>query len=151
MINIICSSGQSGVDRAALTAAKELGFPITGWVLNGGWAEDYIFPPGVLSLFPELKETSSEDPRETTVRNIKYSDSVLLIANGQSPDFGIEVALRFHKPSFVVRLSHIEEEKDKLLIWLKEQNGILCIGGSRESESPGIYMRTYKLLKEVLK
>jgi len=53
----IRSGGQSGVDRAALDAARAAGIRIEGWVPEGGWAEDYPTPPGVLVLYPELRPT----------------------------------------------------------------------------------------------
>ena len=46
----IVSGGQTGVDRAALDAAIELGIEYGGWCPNGGWAEDHVIPPGVLVL-----------------------------------------------------------------------------------------------------
>lgn len=149
MITGINSGGQSGVDRAALTVAKELGFQITGWVPKGGWAEDYITPPGVLMLFPELKETPLIKTEQRTVWNVRDSDATLVIVDGVSPgtDLTAKAAETFRKPYLVVQ----PDEKEKLTEWLSNQNGVLNIGGPRESESPGIYIRTYKLLREVLK
>ena len=37
----IVSGGQTGVDRAALDVAIELGIPYRGWCPKGGWAEDH--------------------------------------------------------------------------------------------------------------
>jgi hypothetical protein len=63
----IVSGGQTGVDRAALDVAIELGIPYRGWCPKGGWAEDMLNPPGVLILYPELRETQDADPRQRTV------------------------------------------------------------------------------------
>ena len=49
----IVSGGQTGVDRAALDVAIELGIPYRGWCPKGGWAEDMPNPPGVLALYPD--------------------------------------------------------------------------------------------------
>jgi len=57
MIEKIISGGQTGVDRAALDAAIELGIPPGGWVPKGRKAEDGKLPekyhlhraPGVTS------------------------------------------------------------------------------------------------------
>ena len=40
----IVSGGQTGVDRAALDVAIELGIPYRGWCPKGGWAEDSTKP-----------------------------------------------------------------------------------------------------------
>ena len=44
-IKIIRSGGQTGVDRAALDVARELGIPVAGWCPKNGIAED--MPGGV--------------------------------------------------------------------------------------------------------
>ena len=54
--------GQTGVDRAALDVAIELGIPYSGWCPKGGWAEDLAAPPGLLAKYPRLKETPLPDP-----------------------------------------------------------------------------------------
>jgi hypothetical protein len=48
----IRSGGQTGVDRAALDAAVLLGRPYEGWCPKGGWAEDFLRPPGLLTIYP---------------------------------------------------------------------------------------------------
>ena len=44
------SGGQSGVDRAVLDVALELGLKYSGWCPHGGWAEDHPVPPGVRAM-----------------------------------------------------------------------------------------------------
>ncbi|MDO5132936.1 MAG: putative molybdenum carrier protein [Eubacteriales bacterium] len=44
-IKRIRSGGQSGVDRAALDAARKYQLEICGWCPKGGWAEDEPVPP----------------------------------------------------------------------------------------------------------
>ena len=56
----IRSGGQTGVDRAALDAAVLTGRPYEGWCPKGGWAEDFLRPPGLLTIYPCLMETPSE-------------------------------------------------------------------------------------------
>ncbi len=58
----IISGGQTGVDRAALDAAIEIGIPYGGWCPNGGWAEDMAVPPGVRLPYPDLRETPETAP-----------------------------------------------------------------------------------------
>ena len=51
---LIRSGGQTGVDRAALDAAVLTGRPYEGWCPKGGWAEDFLRPPGLLTYIPIL-------------------------------------------------------------------------------------------------
>ena len=48
----IISGGQTGIDRAALDAAIEMGVDYGGWCPKGGWAEDFRKPPGLLARYP---------------------------------------------------------------------------------------------------
>ena len=48
-IRKIRSGGQTGVDRAALDAARQCGLKICGWCPKGGWAVDCPEPPGLLA------------------------------------------------------------------------------------------------------
>jgi hypothetical protein len=56
-IERLVSGGQTGVDRAALDLAFELGFDAGGWVPKGRLAED-----GALPERYGMTETSSDDP-----------------------------------------------------------------------------------------
>ena len=78
-IRKIRSGGQTGVDRAALDAARQCGLKICGWCPKGGWAEDCPEPPGLLALYPELRETPSENVSQRTVWNVRDADATLII------------------------------------------------------------------------
>src|ERR1700730_7354242 len=69
----IRSGGQTGVDRAALDAAVLKGRPYEGWCPKGGWAEDFLRPPGLLTIYPHLMETPSESPEQRTDWNVRDS------------------------------------------------------------------------------
>ena len=58
----IRSGGQTGVDRAALDAAVLTGRFYEGWCPKGGWAEDFLRPPGLLTIYPHLMDTSASPP-----------------------------------------------------------------------------------------
>lgn len=60
-MKIICG-GQTGVDRAALDVAIKRGLEWGGWCPKDGWAEDLTEPPGVLAIYPHLKETPLPNP-----------------------------------------------------------------------------------------
>lgn len=70
----IRSGGQTGVDRGALDAARAAGVPIVGWCPAGGWAEDLTETPGLLTDYPELRETPSPEPAQRTEWNVRDSD-----------------------------------------------------------------------------
>ncbi len=65
MIKKIISGGQTGVDRAVLDVAIELGIPHGGWCPKGKWAED-----APISEKYQLKETSSAEPAERIKLNV---------------------------------------------------------------------------------
>src|SRR2546425_1493353 len=74
----IRSGGQTGVDRAALNAAVLTGRPYEGWCPKGGWAEDFLrppglLPPGLLMKYPHLMETPSKSPEQRTEWNVRDS------------------------------------------------------------------------------
>ena len=83
-IKMIRSGAQSGVDRAALDAARSCKITICGWCPKGGWAEDYPDPPGILALYPELRETPSARVEQRTVWNVRDADTTLIIDFTQS-------------------------------------------------------------------
>ncbi|MBI5969510.1 MAG: molybdenum cofactor carrier, partial [Deltaproteobacteria bacterium] len=56
MFEKIISGGQTGVDRAVLDVAVELGLPCSGWCPKGRRAENGTIP----DYYP-LQETSSPD------------------------------------------------------------------------------------------
>ena len=78
----IISGGQSGVDRAALDVAIERGMDWGGWCPRGGWAEDFLEPPGLLTKYPHLKETPDSHPLQRTEWNVRDSDATLIITDG---------------------------------------------------------------------
>src|SRR5712691_1641896 len=65
----VVSGGQTGVDRAALDAALELGLPCGGWCPRGRRAEDGALDP----RYP-LIETPLEDYWQRTEWNVRDSD-----------------------------------------------------------------------------
>ena len=78
----IRSGGQTGVDRATLDVAIELGMRYCGWCPRGGWAEDCPDPPGVLQIYPLLSETPLGDPKQRTEWNVRDSDATLILVCG---------------------------------------------------------------------
>ena len=153
VIEKIRSGGQSGADRGAFDAARDLGVPIVGWCPKGGWAEDFPSPPGLLALYPELEETPSSEVNQRTEWNVRDSDATLiLVANGEIASPGTlltkDTALALGKPLLIAE----PRESEKIYGWLKTlgQGIVLNIAGPRESESPGIYEEVYTFVKRLL-
>jgi hypothetical protein len=143
----IASGGQTGVDRAALDVALELGVPCGGWCPKGRKAED-----GPIDIRYPLKETHSADYRIRTERNVRESDGTLIFT-WRKPKSGTALTIRFvqkhRKPYLVVDLS--EGGNPEIVEKWGEVSKIrvLNIAGIRESERPGIYHRTVEFLREV--
>src|SRR5438874_13738009 len=137
MLTKIVSGGQTGVDRAALDVALELGIPCGGWCPKGRRAEDGPIP----ERYP-LTETPWSGYPQRTQWNVRDSDGTLVLLNGE-PDRGtrltIELAARRKKPCLVVNLMDRPDPSD---VWAwADANGVsvLNVAGPRASECPNIY------------
>lgn len=148
MVSKIISGGQTGVDRAALDVALELGISCGGWCPHGRKAEDGIIP----RLYP-LRETRSTDYSERTVRNVLDANATLVITRGAlsgGTALTAEIARRKNKPCQIVDLSHTPDSR-AVRGWLAHQRvAILNVAGPRESSSPGIYDDARRFLRELL-
>jgi hypothetical protein len=148
MLSKIVSGGQTGVDRAALDVALELGIPCGGWCPQGRRAEDGLIP----ERYP-LTETPWSGYPQRTQWNIRDSDGTLIILDGE-PDRGtrltIELAARKKKPFLIVNLA---EHADPAAVhaWAAA-NGveILNVAGPRASSSSAIYAKTAQFLRIAL-
>jgi len=69
VIERIISGGQSGVDRAALDVAMEVGIPCGGWCPKGRRAEDGRIP----AHYPLQEASSKEYPLRTRLNLFNYS------------------------------------------------------------------------------
>ncbi len=148
MLEKVVSGGQTGVDRAALDVALELGLPCSGWCPKGRKAEDGPIP----SRYP-LTETKSADYAQRTEWNIRDSDGTLVLTRGTPSEgtaFTIEVAKKWGKPCLVLDLSD-KPIASAVVAWAKEHGiKILNVAGPRESKCPGIYAQALEFLKKVL-
>ncbi len=149
MIRRIVSGGQTGVDRAALDAAVELGLPCGGWCPRGRLAEDGPIDP----RYP-LEETPSGDYTQRTEWNVRDSDGTLAFCWGPprgGTAFTIDVARRMGKSLLVL---DFEKEPDPAVLgpWA-ERHGIevLNVAGPRESQRPGAYERAKHFLLAALR
>ena len=143
-VSHIVSGGQTGVDRAALDAAMEVGLGVGGWCPRGRRAED-----GVIDAKYPLQETPRAAYAQRTAWNVRDSDGTLVLQY-QDPSPGtsltIEEALRREKPVLVFDLTGVEN-REAIVDWIAASGiNVLNIAGPRESESPGIYKATRTML-----
>lgn len=145
IIKKVVSGGQTGVDRAALDAALELGIDCGGWCPKGRLAEDGPLP----AKYP-LKETPSSEYPVRTEWNVRDSDGTLVLSWGR-PSGGtaltIAFARRLKKPCLVIDLESAGLSCEKIAAWA-DVNAIatLNVGGPRESAGLPIYRKAHALL-----
>jgi len=144
----IVSGGQTGVDRAALDAAREAGVAHGGWCPRGRRAEDGAIP----ARYP-LQETPEADPAQRTAWNARDADATLALVRGEAHGgtaLALEHAAALGRPVLVLDLDADPGVQD-VLAWLRSANvGTLNVAGPRESEAPGIYGEALALLRSVL-
>lgn len=144
----IVSGGQTGVDRAALEVALELGIEHGGWCPRGRLAED-----GPIPLQFNLVETASPLYHVRTERNVIDSDGTLIVHCGKLTGG----TLLTRRLASAHRRPHWEFDLDgrlmpaTILSWLtNERIAVLNVAGPRESTRPGIQARVYTLPKTLL-
>lgn len=155
----ILSGGQTGVDRAALDVALDLGLNIGGWCPRGRRAEDGRIP----DKYPLVEMTTSEyEPR--TRKNVVAADATLVIHRGaMTPGSALtlRIAREVTRPNFAVDLEHYTSvTAEHVRAWLKARLIVLTVGaktefvlnvaGSRESSAPGIYEEASVFLRALL-
>lgn len=145
----IISGGQTGVDRASLDVAIELGIAHGGWCPLGRLAEDGRIPDRYL-----LRETDSPDYADRTERNVLDSDATLILFRGRCSG-GTELtrwhAVRHGRPHLAVNLESAMQAAD-IRRWLDENRvETLNVAGPRESYNPGIGAAARDFLLNVLR
>ena len=144
----IISGGQSGVDRAALDVALELGIACGGWCPRGRRAED-----GPLAARYPLIETPLQKYSQRTAWNVRDSDGTLILARGQAKGgtaLTVKLADGLGKPYLVLDLTKAPQPAD-VHEWA-ERHGVqvLNVAGPRETENRGIYQEAAAFLRKVL-
>lgn len=151
MLEKVISGGQSGVDAAALRAAKAAGLGTGGWA-PAGWATEY-------GPDPELADFGLEQHQggyaARTRANVHRADMTLIVVDdAEEPLTG--------GTSLTKRLAH-ESGRPWMVVGVGKQGGVeaavdfigrvrpgvLNVAGPRESKAPGIGARAEAFLAEV--
>jgi hypothetical protein len=145
----IVSGGQTGVDRAALDVALELGLPCGGYCPRGRRAEDGAIP----ARYP-LQELASREYPPRTARNVRDSDGTLILHRGALTG-GTALTLRLaregRRPHLVLDLAAGGSDAESVRGWIEAEGiRVLNVAGPRESETPGIHGQAAALLRAVL-
>ncbi|MGH8119101.1 MAG: putative molybdenum carrier protein [Gammaproteobacteria bacterium] len=144
----INSGGQTGVDRAALDVAMELGLEHGGWCPKGRKAEDGVIHPRY-----RLREADDREYDTRTRLNVQDTDGTLILHSGKlegGTKLTAQIAGQMHKPLLVVNIEH-PVDAGMLKDWLARNHiTTLNIAGPRESKQPGIYQRAVVLLRRLL-
>jgi len=148
----IVSGGQTGVDRASLDVAVDLGLPYRGFVPQGRWAED-----GAISRrYKGLTECDSTDPSVRTRLNVENSDATLILSHGKLSGGSLttwKAARNARKPCLHIDLDRNSNEAaaEKIGLWLRSGGfSELNVAGPRASKEPEIYEQAVAILKQVL-
>ncbi|MDH5560410.1 MAG: putative molybdenum carrier protein [Deltaproteobacteria bacterium] len=150
MIKII-SGGQTGVDRAALDAALNLGIDCGGFCPRGRQAED-----GRIDLKYPLIELSYGGYEDRTLKNVLESDATLvifyhLLKGGTKKT--VDYLKKHQKPYLLVdaQKTPFLEAVESLRIFVKDEGiRILNVAGPRQSSTPKAYYYTLNLLSRFL-
>jgi hypothetical protein len=153
----IISGGQTGVDQAALRAAKACGIPTGGWAPKGWRTEDG--PAPWLAEFG-LREHASADYPDRTRANVGDAGLTLILVTRESDlARGTALTLRIAQASKAQGVDHyvsvmsypgaVERCRDALKWFADAGVRVVNVAGPRESESPGIGERAEKFLREV--
>lgn len=136
----IVSGGQTGVDRAALDAARTAGAPCGGWCPRGRRAEDGTIPPA----YP-LAEMGSADYRERTHANVALGDATLVVAFGE-PSGGTALTIAYcrelGRPCLVLDAARtpVTEAVTRAAAFVRAHGvGTLNVAGPRASGEPRAY------------
>jgi len=147
----VISGGQTGVDRAALDAAMDLGIDIGGWCPKGRKALDGEIP----AKYP-LTETRGKSYQTRTKWNVRDSDATLILCLGE-PSGGTALTIKYcellGRPFHVHRLNsewgtYLDGEYvGEVLYWLNTLHvSVLNVAGPREGKYFPVYDQAHSFL-----
>ena len=147
----VVSGGQTGVDRAVLDAAMELGIAVGGWCPSGREAEDGVIP----ARYP-LQALKDGGYRERTFQNVIDSDATIIIFFG-APQGGTKQTLddcrEMKKECLMIDAEQLSTEEaflEAMHFVEKRRPKVLNIAGPRASEHVQAYTYAKEFMKKLL-
>lgn len=144
----IISGGQTGVDRAALDVAIQLGIPHGGRCPRGRLAEDGRIPGRY-----RLAEMPTRAYAARTEQNVRDADATLILSPPPLSGGTLltsRIADRLGKPRLILD-PYAPDAAGHLRRWLEaEPIAVLNVAGPRESQQPGIATAAANVLREAL-
>ena len=157
LISKIISGGQTGVDRGAIEAALELGFPYGGLIPKGRLAEDGAVP----EKFDRMEVAPRKDYLFRTEWNVVHSDATLILSRERTLTGGTKRTADFcekHGKPYWVDNPDEPMQTDRgleFLFWIEAEFGmrpiVLNVAGPRESKAPGIQAATKACVVRILR
>ena len=150
MIEKIISGGQTGVDRAGLDVAIELGLLHGGFIPAGRLAED-----GMVPLKYDLIELASRNYPVRTRANIREADGTLILTPPPPLSRGTRLTCRLaqemKKPWWAADPRN-PASLEKVVTWIRGIDPrVLNVAGPRESKVPGIHEISLQFLRKVFR
>jgi hypothetical protein len=151
----IISGGQTGADRGALDAARDVGLHRGGWAPLGWRAEDGMIP---IEYRDGMQESASAAYPVRTRQNIEASDGTLVVSLGElTADSGSmltsKLARKLGKPCLALTVDRLELSVGRAIVrgWLEGASIVtLNVAGPRESREPGIQAATRAVLAKMI-
>lgn len=149
----IISGGQTGVDQAALRAAKALGIETggtmpKGWLTEGGPRPDFAESFGMV-------ESSSSSYVIRTEQNVADADVTLWVGPAGSRGYCATMRATESKDKPLMLLENTSQRVEPWIVdIIKDKAGesgvlVVNVAGSRESREPGIGYRSEKFLRKL--
>lgn len=148
MLKKIISGGQTGADVAGLDAAIKHGIPHGGAVPQGRRTED-----GALHEKYTMQEMSSRSYPGRTEKNVADSDGTVILTHGKLTGGSLLTqvkAIQHGKPVMHLDMTQLTVDAAAALVLnflLANRIEVLNVAGTRGSEDPEIYGKTFQVIE----